>query len=708
MEDSEGVLSFDFEGGLDAGPTNPAATSSLPLINSDSSAPPAASAVSNSLSGALGPAVSAEPPGAPPGNVGNRRSFRQTVCRHWLRSLCMKGDACGFLHQYDKSRMPICRFFRLYGECREQDCVYKHTNEDIKECNMYKFGFCPNGPDCRYRHAKLPGPPPPVEEILQKIQHLGSYNYGPSNKFFTQRGVGLSQQNEKSQFPQVPAITTQGVTGKPSAAESANVQQQQGQQSAPQASQTPVQNLSNGQPNQLNRNATSLPQGISRYFIVKSCNRENLELSVQQGVWATQRSNEAKLNEAFDTADNVILIFSVNRTRHFQGCAKMMSRIGGSVSGGNWKYAHGTAHYGQNFSLKWLKLCELSFQKTRHLRNPYNENLPVKISRDCQELEPSIGEQLASLLYLEPDGELMAVSIAAESKREEEKAKGVNPDIGSENPDIVPFEDNEEEEEEESEEEEEESFGQSVGLPPQGRGRGRGMMWPPQMPIGRGARPFHGMQGFPPGMMGPDGLSYGPVTPDGFPMPDIFGMAPRGFGPYGPTPRFSSDFMGPPTAMMFRGRPSQPGAMFPPGGFGMMMGQGRGGPFMGGMGVTGANPARPGRPVGVSPLYPPPAVPSSQNMNRAIKRDQRGLTNDKYIVGIDQNKGLEIQSSGRDDEMQYKQGSKAYSDEQYGTGTTFRNEESESEDEAPRRSRHGEGKKKRRGSEGDATAISNQ
>ena len=55
-----------------------------------------------------------------------------------------------------------------------------------------------------------------------------------------------------------------------------------------------------------------------RYFIVKSCNRENLELSVQQGVWATQRSNEAKLNEAFDSVDNVILIFSVNRTRHFQ------------------------------------------------------------------------------------------------------------------------------------------------------------------------------------------------------------------------------------------------------------------------------------------------------------------------------------------------------------------------------------------------------
>lgn len=131
MEDSEGVLSFDFEGGLDAAPSSAAAAPSGPLIPHDSSA--ASSAVSNG--GPAAPAPSAvDPVGG--GNVPGRRSFRQTVCRHWLRSLCMKGDACGFLHQYDKARMPVCRFFRLYGECREQDCVYKHTNEDIKECNM--------------------------------------------------------------------------------------------------------------------------------------------------------------------------------------------------------------------------------------------------------------------------------------------------------------------------------------------------------------------------------------------------------------------------------------------------------------------------------------------------------------------------------------------------------------------------------------------
>lgn len=38
----------------------------------------------------------------------------------------------------------------------------------------------------------------------------------------------------------------------------------------------------------------------------------------------------------------------------------MTSKIGGSVGGGNWKYAHGTAHYGRNFCVKWLKVHAFS------------------------------------------------------------------------------------------------------------------------------------------------------------------------------------------------------------------------------------------------------------------------------------------------------------------------------------------------------------
>jgi len=115
-------------------------------------------------------------PQAPPPelNERGRKNYRQTVCRHWLRNLCMKGNACGFLHQFDKSRMPTCRFFAKYGECKEPDCPYKHSLEDLKECNMYKLGFCIHGPLCRFRHVRLPGPPPPVEEqaLIGQPGHL--------------------------------------------------------------------------------------------------------------------------------------------------------------------------------------------------------------------------------------------------------------------------------------------------------------------------------------------------------------------------------------------------------------------------------------------------------------------------------------------------------------------------------------------------------
>ena len=36
---------------------------------------------------------------------------RTVVCKHWLRSLCKKGDLCDFLHEYDEDKMPICQFY---------------------------------------------------------------------------------------------------------------------------------------------------------------------------------------------------------------------------------------------------------------------------------------------------------------------------------------------------------------------------------------------------------------------------------------------------------------------------------------------------------------------------------------------------------------------------------------------------------------------
>ena len=122
----------------------------------------------------------------------------------------------------------------------------------------------------------------------------------------------------------------------------------------------------------------------TRYFIIKSLNYDNIQLSLEKGIWATQVMNEPILEGAFHNSGRVVLIFSVNMSGFFQGYAQMLSPVG-------WRRDHIWSQGGgknnpweRSFKVKWLRLSELPFQKKLHLKNPLNDYKPVKISRDCQ------------------------------------------------------------------------------------------------------------------------------------------------------------------------------------------------------------------------------------------------------------------------------------------------------------------------------------
>lgn len=140
----------------------------------------------------------------------------------------------------------------------------------------------------------------------------------------------------------------------------------------------------------------------TRYFVIKSLNHNNIQLSIEKGIWATQVMNEPILEEAFHNSDRVILIFSVNMSGFFQGYAQMMSPVGWRRDSAWSKSGGGNSQWGRTFKVKWLQLNDLPFQKTLHLKNPLNDHKPVKISRDCQELPADVGEALCGLF----DGEL--------------------------------------------------------------------------------------------------------------------------------------------------------------------------------------------------------------------------------------------------------------------------------------------------------------
>jgi hypothetical protein len=130
----------------------------------------------------------------------------------------------------------------------------------------------------------------------------------------------------------------------------------------------------------------------ARYFIIRSSNQENIFISRQQNEWATTRSNEGKLNEAFNSSRFVFLIFAVSKTFHFQGVALMTSAT--SNKGGSYWKNIDTIKLGGCFKVKWINYSILSFNRIANLTNPYCDNEPVKKSRDCTEIEPKVGKEL--------------------------------------------------------------------------------------------------------------------------------------------------------------------------------------------------------------------------------------------------------------------------------------------------------------------------
>ncbi|KAH0842115.1 hypothetical protein AYO21_00251 [Fonsecaea monophora] len=79
------------------------------------------------------------------------------VCKHWLKGLCKKGDACDYLHEYNLRKMSECQFYNQNGYCQNGDeCLYVHVKEGSKlpMCEDYNKGFCEKGPRCPNRHVR--------------------------------------------------------------------------------------------------------------------------------------------------------------------------------------------------------------------------------------------------------------------------------------------------------------------------------------------------------------------------------------------------------------------------------------------------------------------------------------------------------------------------------------------------------------------------
>lgn len=141
----------------------------------------------------------------------------------------------------------------------------------------------------------------------------------------------------------------------------------------------------------------NLKAGDSRYFMIKSWNQENVEAAQRDCIWATQSKNLNILTEAFNSCRNVILVFSVNGSRAFQGYARMQSLPSPDIPAPEWQKVLIWSST-EPFRIEWITVAETRFHAVGHLKNTYNEGQAVLIGRDGQEIEEGCGRALCELI----------------------------------------------------------------------------------------------------------------------------------------------------------------------------------------------------------------------------------------------------------------------------------------------------------------------
>lgn len=292
---------------------------------------------------------------------------RGTVCRHWLRNLCVKGDKCDYLHVFDPNKMPECMWWLKTGKCNDPDCSFRHVKASERpECQKYRRGFCKLGPMCRSRHDRLPRDsiPEVLPDWFLDALLLNSHLIPKAEDVCAPTGQHGRDRNGSSsnQLALMPMSAEEmgTVPGLPA----------------------PI-------------------HGKCRYYVMRSISVQNIQISASKGIWATSVGNSQRLRQSLRDVDHVILVFAATESRNFCGYAKMLAEPDDRLYSGIW--GDMSSRLCGNIRVHWIKQCEVNVNRAAHIKNPHNEDLPVLRCRDGQDLAPTCGETLCRFLWQQPN-----------------------------------------------------------------------------------------------------------------------------------------------------------------------------------------------------------------------------------------------------------------------------------------------------------------
>ena len=142
---------------------------------------------------------------------------------------------------------------------------------------------------------------------------------------------------------------------------------------------------------------------FSRFFIIKSFTEEDVHKAIKYQVWSSTANGNRILDQAFTDVQEsrglslqaqsssedlehltlqqaraeaeVYLFFSVNKSRHFCGVARMAGPVlHGSKQSELWRTPH---KWPGSIKLQWLWIKDVPNTQFIHVENPLNENKPV-------------------------------------------------------------------------------------------------------------------------------------------------------------------------------------------------------------------------------------------------------------------------------------------------------------------------------------------
>ena len=381
----------------------------------------------------------------------NDPRLRTVVCRHWLRDLCMKGAACEFLHMYDLSRMPLCR----WGDrCKVKDCPFRHISESNRmECVFYSQGFCIHGPYCRYKHHRRSRDDmPAVADFtlgLSQMQAAGSGRDGSGGP----GGLGGAALSSRRPAPKPNeyykiSLCKHFMAGSCPFGENCHFahgeaelrpypgRDDSGQHADSEGGGGGMMDWQNDTSASAHHDGPGVATGVdyyqggsagggkpipilepdqASYFVVAAASQRDLAISTVRGEWYVPRRHAVRLNECYDNGQRqVMLFFTVSGSRHIQGAALLTSEAGavdrGGGSRGDGRRRGGRSRdddrdsassYNFRILVEWYRTCELSVELAVQVAPDLL--LPSTHTSCCEEIaSPSTGEALMKLLWNSP------------------------------------------------------------------------------------------------------------------------------------------------------------------------------------------------------------------------------------------------------------------------------------------------------------------